>query len=64
MNNKKFYCFIIERMDIQDTANMMLQGKEVFVKANSLSAMNMNAGKEIELNQAVAKQDEIKMIGV
>ena len=23
----------------------------------------MNAGKEIELNQAVAKQDEIKMIG-
>lgn len=24
----------------------------------------MNAGKEIELNQAVAKQDEIKMIGV
>jgi hypothetical protein len=64
MNNKKFNCFIIERMDIQDTANMMLQGKEVFVKANSLSAMNMNAGKEIELNQAVAKQDEIKMIGV
>lgn len=47
MNNKKLDCFIIGKMDLKDTENMMIQGKEVFVKASSLSAMNTNADVEM-----------------
>lgn len=47
MNNKELNCFIIGKMDIKDTTNMIRQGKEVFIEASSLSAMNTNADMEM-----------------
>ena len=45
--DKNLDCFVIGIMDIKDTSKVMTDGKEVFIKANSLS--NMKYAADIEM---------------
>lgn len=44
---RELNCFVIGLMNLEDTENVMFQGKEVFVKASHLSNMNYTADIEM-----------------
>ncbi|MCG3690109.1 hypothetical protein [Aliarcobacter butzleri] len=43
LSTRELNCFVIGLIDIKDTTFLLTQGKEVFIKANCLHAMNSSA---------------------